>query len=397
MHQASLLANEITEAIRAVTGSGACALHEPSFQGKEWAYVRECLDSTFVSSVGAFVDRFEADLARYTGAKHAIAVSNGTAALHVSLLLAGVQTGDEVLVPALTFVATANAVRYCQASPHFVDSEARTLGVDAVRLDAYLGEISTQREGQCVNLATGKVIRALIVMHVFGHPCELDALLKVAQKHHIALVEDAAEALGSWYGECHVGTFGLLGALSFNGNKIITTGGGGAILTNDTALAKRAKHLTTTAKLPHRWAYEHDEVGFNYRMPNLNAALGCAQLEMMPSFLSQKRALHARYAAQFQKVQGVRLVSEPSGCTSNYWLQALQLEQAQAGNRDHLLDVLNAAGISARPVWKLMHQLQPFEACPRMNLRQAQALEQQLINIPSSASLGTLESVDDVP
>ena len=397
MHQASLLANEITEAIRAVTGSSDCALHEPSFQGKEWTYVRERLDSTFVSSVGAFVDRFESDLANYTGAKHAIAVSNGTAALHVSLLLAGVQTGDEVLVPALTFVATANAVRYCQASPHFVDSEARTLGVDAVRLDAYLGEISTQREGQCVNLTTGQVIRALIVMHVFGHPCELDALMKVADKHHIALVEDAAEALGSWYGQRHVGTFGLLGALSFNGNKIITTGGGGAILTNDTALAKRAKHLTTTAKLPHRWAYEHDEVGFNYRMPNLNAALGCAQLEMMQIFLSQKRALHVRYAAQFQNIQGVRLVSEPLGCTSNYWLQALQLEQAQADNRDHLLDALNAAGIAARPVWKLMHQLKQFEVCPRMDLRQAQALEQQLINIPSSASLGALESVDDLP
>ena len=397
MHQASLLANEITEAIRAVTGSGSCALHEPSFQGKEWTYVRQCLDSTFVSSVGAFVDRFEADLARYTGAKHAIAVSNGTAALHVSLLLAGVQTDDEVLVPALTFVATANAVRYCQASPHFVDSEARTLGVDALRLDAYLSEFTTQQEGQCVNLATGKVIRALIVMHVFGHPCELDALIKVADKHHLALVEDAAEALGSWYGQGHVGTFGLLGALSFNGNKIITTGGGGAILTNDTALAKRAKHLTTTAKLPHRWAYEHDEVGFNYRMPNLNAALGCAQLEMMPSFLSQKRALHTRYAEQFQKVQGVRLMAEPLGCTSNYWLQALQLEQAKAGKRDYLLDVLNAAGISARPVWKLMHQLKQFEACPRMDLHQAHALEQQLINIPSSASLGAIESADHLP
>jgi dTDP-4-amino-4,6-dideoxygalactose transaminase len=294
-------------------------------------------------------------------------------------------------------VATANAVHYCHATPHFVDSEARSLGVDAVRLDAYLSEYTVQQEGQCVNAATGKVIRALIVMHVFGHPCELGALLKVAHKHHIALVEDAAEALGSWYGQGHVGTFGLLGTLSFNGNKIITTGGGGAILTNDTALAKRAKHLTTTAKLPHRWAYEHDEVGFNYRMPNLNAALGCAQLEMMPSFLSQKRALHARYAAQFQKVQGVQLMAEPLGCTSNYWLQALQLEQAEADNRDHLLDVLNAAGISARPVWKLMHQLKQFEACPRMDVRQAQALEQQLINIPSSASLGALESVDDLP
>jgi aminotransferase in exopolysaccharide biosynthesis len=396
MSQAGSLATEITEAIRAVTGSGACALHAPSFLGNEWTYLRECLDSTFVSSVGAFVDRFEADLALYTGAKHAIAVANGTAALHVSLLLAGVQSGDEVLVPALTFVATANAVHYCHATPHFVDSEARTLGVDALRLDAYLSEFTRQRDGQCVNLATGKIIRALIVMHVFGHPCELDALLQVARKHHIALLEDAAEALGSWYGQRHVGTFGLLGALSFNGNKIITTGGGGAILTNDTALAKRAKHLTTTAKLPHSWAYEHDEVGFNYRMPNLNAALGCAQLELMPGFLAQKRVLHARYAAQFQKVQGVRLVSEPANCQSNYWLQALQLDPAEAGKRDDLLDTLNATGISARPVWKLMHQLQQFESCPRMDLWQAQALERQLINIPSSANLGVLETSEPI-
>lgn len=397
MTQISTLATDITQAIRAVTGDGACALHEPSFQGHEWDYVRACLDSTFVSSVGAFVDRFEADLARYTGAKHAIAVSNGTAALHVALLLAGVEPGDEVLLPALTFVATANAVHYCHATPHFVDSEARTLGVDAVRLDAYLQANTTQQGGQCVNLATGKIIRALIVMHVFGHPCELDALQKVAHKYQIALVEDAAEALGSWYGERHVGTFGLLGALSFNGNKIITTGGGGAILTNDTMLAKRAKHLTTTAKLPHPWAYEHDEVGFNYRMPNLNAALGCAQLEMMPRFLAQKRALHARYAAQFAAVQGARLMTEPSGCKSNYWLQALQLDQAQSGLRDMLLDTLNVLGISVRPVWKLMHQLNQFKTCPRMDLHQARALEQQLINIPSSASLAAAETTERAP
>ena len=397
MTQIPTLATDITEAIRTVTGDGVCALHEPSFQGHEWDYVRACLDSTFVSSVGAFVDRFEADLARYTGAKHAIAVSNGTAALHVALLLAGVEPGDEVLVPALTFVATANAVHYCHATPHFVDSEARTLGVDAVRLDAYLQANTTQQGGQCVNLATGKIIRALMVMHVFGHPCELEALQKVAKKYHIALVEDAAEALGSWYGERHVGTFGLLGALSFNGNKIITTGGGGAILTNDTMLAKRAKHLTTTAKLPHPWAYEHDEVGFNYRMPNLNAALGCAQLEMMPRFLAQKRALHARYAAQFETVQGARLMAEPPGCKSNYWLQALQLDQAQSGLRDMLLDTLNASGISVRPVWKLMHQLNQFKTCPRMDLHQAQTLEQQLINIPSSASLAAAETTERAP
>lgn len=307
------LAQEIVRAISSVVGAGPLALHEPRFRGNEWIYLKECLDSTFVSSVGKFVDRFEDDLAAFTGAKRAIAVVNGTAALHVSLLLAGVTAGDEVLLPALTFIATANAVAYCQATPHFVDSEERSLGMDAHALRDHLSSTTELRGGHCINLSTGRVIRAMVPMHTFGHPLDIEALLAVAHDFHIQLIEDAAESLGSTVGGRHTGTFGLMGTLSFNGNKTITTGGGGAILTNDLELGKRAKHITTTAKLPHRWNFVHDEVGYNYRLPNLNAALGCAQLEQLPGFLADKRRLFERYQSAFADIEGVRLVVEPVG------------------------------------------------------------------------------------
>jgi perosamine synthetase len=364
------------------------ALHEPSFTGNEWQYLKECLDSTFVSSVGKFVDRFEVDLAAFTGAKHAVAVVNGTAALHIALKLAGVKTNDEVLTPALTFVATANAVTYCAATPHFVDSEERTLGVDAAKLRDYLTSQTEQRAGQCINRETGQVIRAFAPMHAFGHPVDLDGLLAVAQDFNIALVEDAAESLGSYYHGRHTGTFGLMGTLSFNGNKTITTGGGGAILTNNSELARHAKHLTTTAKLPHAWEYNHDEVGYNYRMPNLNAALGCAQLEQLPEMLVAKRALFQRYQVVFGSVAGLKLVEEPDQCQSNYWLQTLLLETEQANQRDIILKATNGSGFMTRPAWKLMHELNFFNSCPRMDLSCAQSLAQRLINIPSSSSLG---------
>lgn len=362
-------------------------LHEPSFVGNEWLYLKECLDSTFVSSVGKFVDRFEADLAAFTGVKYAVAVVNGTAALHIALKLAGVKPGDEVLIPALTFVATANAVTYCGAKPHFVDSEARTLGVDAVKLESYLANQTEQRAGHCINRATGRVIRALVPMHAFGHPVDMDGLLAVAQNFNIALVEDAAESLGSYYRGQHTGTFGLMGTLSFNGNKTITTGGGGAILTNDADLARHAKHLTTTAKLPHAWEYRHDEIGYNYRMPNLNAALGCAQLEQLPKMLVAKRELFQRYQAIFAPVAGVKLVAEPEQCQSNYWLQALLLDADQAKQRDSILKATNDAGFMTRPAWILMNELMPFKDCPSMDLSGAQSLSRRLINIPSSSGL----------
>jgi perosamine synthetase len=387
MSNRSLLAEQVVTAIRAVLGPGPAVLHEPSFIGNEWAYLKECLDSTFVSSVGKFVDRFEIDLAHFTGAKHAVAVVNGTAALHVALKLAGVKAGDEVLIPALTFVATANAVSYCDATPHFVDSEVRTLGVDAAKLRDYLTSHTEQRAGQCVNRASGRVIRALVPMHTFGHPADLDGLLALAHDFNLTLVEDAAESLGSTYHGQHTGTLGLLGTLSFNGNKTITTGGGGAILTNDAELARHAKHLTTTAKLPHAWEYRHDEIGYNYRLPNLNAALGCGQLEQLPAMLADKRKLFQRYQTAFAPVQGVTLMAEPEQCQSNYWLQTLLLDADKADQRDQVLAATNAATFMTRPAWILMHELSPFKGCPRMDLAAAQSLSHRLINIPSSSGL----------
>lgn len=381
------LTDKITTAIRRVVGAGSKVLHEPCFEGNEWRYLKECLDSTFVSSVGAFVDRFERDLAQFTGANHAVAVVNGTAALHVALRLAGVQTDDEVLLPALTFVATSNAVAYCGAITHFVESEENSLGIDANALRDYLGVIAEVRGETLVNRITGRAIRALVPMHAFGHPSDIEGLLRVAHDFKLALVEDAAESLGSKYEGRHTGTFGLLGTLSFNGNKTITTGGGGAILTNDKKIAQYAKHLTTTAKVPHRWEYRHDDLGYNYRMPNLNAALGCAQLEKLPELISAKRALYRSYAESFAGLQEVRLLCEPRGCTSNYWLQTLVLDRSRASERDAVLTATNDAGLMTRPIWVLNHRLPTFSSNPRMPLTVAESLEQRIVNIPSSAQL----------
>lgn len=382
------LASRIVDGIRAVVGPGAVALHEPRFAGNEWAYVKECLDSTFVSSVGKFVDRFEADLADYTSATRAVAVVNGTAALHLALQVVGVERGDEVLTPALSFIATANAISYCGATPHFVDSEERTLGVDPVALREYLRDISELRSGVCVNRTTGRVLRALVPMHTFGHPVDIAGLLAVARDFHLVLIEDAAESLGSTIHGRHTGTFGRIGTLSFNGNKTITTGGGGALLTNDQELGRRAKHLSTTAKVTHRWAFLHDEVGYNYRMPNLNAALGCAQLEELPGMLEEKRNLFRKYQTAFATLPSAHLMDEPAGCRSNFWLQTLVLDSTAAHQRDDILRATNDAGLMTRPAWTLMHQLPPFHACPAMALPVAESLESRIINIPSSAQLG---------
>jgi perosamine synthetase len=387
MSKEASLPDQIVSAIHSVVGAGPVSLHEPTFAGNEWLYVKECLDSTFVSSVGKFVDRFEDDLAAYTGAKHAVAVVNGTAALHIALLLAGVKVNDEVLMPALTFIATANAISYCGATPHFLDSEDTTLGIAAAKLRDYLQTHTQQHSGQCVNIATGQVIRAMVPMHTFGHPVDINGLLAVAHDFNIVIVEDAAESLGSTYHGQHTGTFGLMGTLSFNGNKTITTGGGGAILTNNAAIAKRAKHITTTAKLPHAWEFIHDEIGYNYRLPNLNAALGCAQLEQLPAKLMAKRKLFKHYQAAFAPVAGAKLIAEPAQCLSTYWLQAIMLNADQIHHRDAILQATNQVGLMTRPVWRLMHQLTPFISCPRMDLAAAELLAQQLINIPSSPSL----------
>ena len=371
------------------SGSGFISLHEPCFTGNEWTYVKECLDTGWVSSVGKFVDRFEEDLAAYTGVKRAIAVVNGTAALHICLLLAGVKADDEVLMPALTFIATANAVSYCGAIPHFIDREETTLGVDPDKLRIHLEAITEQRPDGCYNILTGRCIKAVVPMHTFGHPVDLDPLLEVCRMFHITLIEDAAESLGSFYKGQHTGQLGLLSALSFNGNKTITTGGGGAILTNDEELGQRAKHITTTAKVPHRWEFNHDMIGYNYRMPNINAAVGCAQLEELPGFLAAKRDLAERYHQAFNGLSGIRFFSEPAGSRSNYWLNTLLLDEGCAGQRDALLAVTNDAGIMTRPAWTMMHKLPMFAGCPKMDLSVAESLERRIVNIPSSAMLGT--------
>jgi perosamine synthetase len=378
---------QVVDAIHAVVGPGPVVLHEPYFGGNEWAYVKECLDSTFVSSVGKFVDRFESELAAFTGARHAVAVVNGTAALHVALRLAGVQPGDEVLTPALSFVATANAISYCGAVPHFVDSEERTLGLDPAALREYLRGITEQRGGACINRNTGRVIRAVVPMHTFGHPVDIDGVVAIGSDFNIALVEDAAESLGSTIGGRHTGTFGVIGTLSFNGNKTITTGGGGALLIDDASLARHAKHITTTAKVPHRWEFLHDEVGYNYRLPNINAALGVAQLEQLPVLIAAKRRLFERYRDAFAGVCGVHVVREPANCRSNYWLQALLLDRGAEVARDAILGATNDAGLMTRPTWNLMHCLPAFTDCPRMELPVATSLERRLVNLPSSAQL----------
>lgn len=382
---ASSLPVEITNAIRRIVGVGPCALHEPNFSGNEISYLEDCIRSTFVSSVGKYVDKFEADLCSFTGSKYAVAVVNGTAALHISLKLAGVKEGMEVLMPSLTFVATGNAVKYCNAIPHFIDSEIETLGIDPAKLENYLKENTAVKEGKCINKITNRVIQAIIPMHTFGHPAKIEEILRIAGEFHIEVVEDAAESLGSFYKGKHTGTFGKLGTLSFNGNKTITTGGGGAILTSDPTLAKLAKHLTTTARVPSLYGFEHDMLGYNYRLPNINAALGCAQLEQLPKFLEKKRLLYLRYFEEFKSINGVKLFSEPDGCQSNYWLQTLLLDSPDQILLNEILDSTNNASLMTRPVWKLLNKLEYFSECPKMDLSMADAISKRVINIPSSA------------
>lgn len=364
-------------------------LHEPEFSGNEWLYVKDCIDTGWVSSVGKYVDEFERRLAEFTGAKHAVAVVNGTAALHIALVVAGVRPGDEVMVPSLSFVATANAVAHCGAIPHFVDSTPKTLGLDVDALAAHLKTIGEVADGALHNRKTGRRIAAIVPMHTFGHPTDIVPLMELANRLNVPVVEDAAESLGSSYYGRHTGTFGQLGTLSFNGNKLITTGGGGAILTDDQELARRVKHLTTTAKRAHRWEFFHDEVAYNYRLPNLNAALGCAQLERAPEMLASKRRLAHSYQAAFQSVSDFCFVSEPEGSTSNYWLNAICLHQPDMAVRDQLLQAANDAGYQCRPAWTLLSKLPMYKETPRANLSQATALEAALINIPSSAKLSS--------
>ncbi len=362
-------------------------LHEPALNGNEWKYVKECLDTGWVSTAGKYVETFEAMLADITGARHAIATVNGTAALHAAFVLGGIEAGDEVIMPALTFVGTANAAAMMGAVPHFADAEEHTLGLDPARLDEYLVDIAEVTDGECRNKATGRRIAAVVPVHTFGHPADLDPLVALCKKFKLTLIEDAAESLGSAYKGTHTGNHGLLSILSFNGNKTVTTGGGGAILTNDDNLAADARHLTTTAKLPHKWEYRHDRVGFNCRLPNINAALGLAQLEQLPEFLERKRKLAKAYEAAFADVEGVRFFTEPNFATSNYWLNVLLLDRDVAEARDTILSVTNDNGFMTRPSWTPMHDLPMYADCPKMDLSVTEDLARRLINIPSSPGL----------
>lgn len=377
---------KLAHTIRAISAHGEerISLHEPRFQGNEWQYVKECIDTGWVSSVGKFVDMFEQKLSEYTGARHAVAVVNGTAALQVALELAGVQADDEVLMPALTFIATANAASYLSAIPHFVEVEYSTLGIDVRKLADYLADIAILKDDQCFNRQTGRRMKAVVPMHTLGHPTDLDPLIQLCERYRLELVEDAAESLGSYYKGRHTGTFGKLAAISFNGNKVITTGGGGAILTNDSELAKRAKHLTTTAKVPHSWEYVHDERGYNYRMPNINAALGCAQLEQLPSFLLYKRELAERYIRELPNIPYVSAFREPDHSQSNYWLNALVLDPQTTTTRDEVIEQLQAQKIFCRPMWKLLNELPMYREMPRMPLPVSADIERRLIHLPSS-------------
>ncbi|MBL4297094.1 LegC family aminotransferase [Vibrio fluvialis] len=356
-------------------------LHAPTFAGNEKAYVMETIDSTFVSSVGKFVDEFERKMEAFTGSARAVATVNGTAALHAALYMAGVERGDLVITQALTFVATCNALYHMGAEPIFVDVSPVSLGLCPKAMDAFLEENAQVTEGGCIHKQTGRRIKAVVPMHTFGHPVELDELIAVCLKWHITLVEDAAESLGSFYKGKHTGTLGEFGAVSFNGNKIITTGGGGMVLCGTEEAGRRTKHVTTTAKVPHPYEFFHDEPGFNYRMPNLNAALGCAQMEVLERYLAQKRQLAQQYQAFFAG-SDVTFVVEPEYAQSNYWLNAIICADAQ--QRNELLEQTNAAGVMARPIWQLMHRLPMFEKALRGDLTHSEFIEAHLINLPST-------------
>jgi aminotransferase in exopolysaccharide biosynthesis len=389
----SAKSSEILDAIKRVVGEEPANLHEPDFGGNELNYLKDCIDSTFVSSSGKYVDKFEAELANFVNTKFVISVVNGTAALHLSLILSGVKPGDEVLVPALSFVATANAVAYCGATPHFVDSNFSTLGMDTDKLRQHLIAETKMIDGFCVNKKTQKIIRAVVPMHTFGHPVDIDGVLAIANDFNLQLIEDSAESLGSFYKNKHTGTFGRFGVLSFNGNKTITTGGGGAILTDNEEDAVKAKHLSTTARLKHNWEFKHDQIGFNYRMPNLNAALGCAQMEKLPEKLQSKKLLFHRYSEAFSGIEGVSIFAEPRGSSSNYWLQTLMLSEDNLELRDEILEKTNAQKIMTRPIWTPLSELSPYISSPSMNLDVVKSLGKRLISLPSSPGLGLVKNV----
>ena len=376
---------KITDFIHDLYGAPEVPLHAPCFIGNEKKYLAECVDTTFVSSVGQFVDRFEEKMAQYTGAARAVTCVNGTNALHLALLLVGVARGDEVLTQALTFIATCNAIRYIDAHPVFLDVDQSTMGLSPDAMCDWLFRNAEMKDSQCFNKNTQRRIKACVPMHTFGHPARIDEIAAVCEEYHIELVEDAAESLGSLYKGQHTGLFGRVGVISFNGNKTITTGGGGMLLLNNEELGAQAKHLTTQAKVPHRWEFIHDRVGYNYRMPNINAALGCAQLEHLEEFVLNKRETAEKYHAFFATIDDMDYFLEPENCRSNYWLNTILLKDRQA--QQDFLQYTNAHGIMTRPAWQLMNRLELFKGCETDGLKHTQWLEERIVNIPSSVNL----------
>ena len=378
--------NQIISFIKEVYETdGFVPLSVPKFVGNEKKYLEECIDTTFVSSVGKFVDRFEEMVAEYTGAKKAVVCVSGTNALHMAMMLAGVERDDEVLTQALTFIATCNAISYIGAHPVFIDVDKDTMGLSPKAVKVWLENHAEVKDNTCYNKTTGRRIKCCVPMHTFGHPVHMDELVEVCQEWHIELVEDAAESIGSFYKGQHTGTFGKVGAISFNGNKTITTGGGGMLLFMDEELAKLAKHLTTQAKVPHRWEFVHDHIGYNYRMPNINAAIGCAQMEHLEEFVINKRETAAKYAEFFKDKEDIEFFKEPAGCRANYWLNAVILKDKKA--QLEFLQQTNDNGVMTRPIWELMNRLPMFEHCQNDGLENTIWFADRVVNIPSSVRL----------
>ena len=383
----ALSAKNVVNAIRSVLGKGAHQLHEPLLKGKEIIFVSDTIKRNFVSTAGEYVNRFEKAVKKFSKSNHAIAVVNGTQAIFVSLKVLGVRKDDEVLVPALTFVGTVNAISYIGAHPHFIDSSWENFGVNCDKLEKYLSKNAQIIGNRCINKSTGKVIKAIVPVHIFGHPCDIEKVIKISKKFKLAVVEDAAEALGSFHKKKHLGTFGDIGCFSFNGNKIITTGGGGMIITNQAKLAKKIKHLTTTAKLKHKWEYIHDEVGYNFRMPSITAALGLAQLLKLRTFLKAKRKLFYKYMKVLKDINGISLFKEPKNAKSNYWLQTLILDKKNSKFKNKILKEFHKKKVFSRPTWQLISDLKPYRNNQKMDLSIARDIYRRSINIPSSQKL----------
>ncbi len=382
------LVTEIIESILSVIGNEPTSLHEPRFDGREMEYLSNCISTTMVSSVGPYVTEFEEKISHFTNSRFAVAMCNGTSALHIALLAVGVKPQEEVLLSPLTFIATANAISYIGAIPHFVDCEESSFGIDAEKLRIYLKNICTNKNGLLVNKKTKRVIRAIVPMHCYGMPSRMDKITELAQEFSLHVVEDAAESLGSFYQDRHTGTIGEVGVISFNGNKIITTGGGGVVITDNSEIAEKARHLSTTARVRHSWNFEHDTIGYNYRMPNLNAALGLAQIEKIWEKIDSKRRLHDRYRKAFSEILEVSLLSDPGDSRSNYWLNTLLLNQSSIHLKERILIETNKSGISTRPAWQLLNASTPYRGHPSMITKCAEKIEAQIINIPSSEFLG---------